>query len=396
MPWVSGGAVALAGLLGAIAFLLFAAFTGSQEISRLQAGVILPENDEIAKQAISMLGSLESIESICDFVYTDMESAKEKMKTGELDLLLVVPEQFVSGIINGTNEPVTIVFPNENGIEEQIFKELADAGAKTLGSAQAGIYAADQFCILKGTPETIKGAEDWLNRQYLKYSLDRTVYFRDRRVSAFGDVSGTVHYGAAAAVLFLLFCGIPAAELFQEYNVSCREKLNLLGIGRGKRTAARAAAMWLLLLVSAAVLAVFLFLLSWIGGWQESLFRIGAEAAPGLGEQGMGGVFTVAAVFFAAASLITLCYRAVGTGMGGRMALFGLTAGMMFLSGGFLPEVFLPESFRKLSPFLPTSILMDGVKGLFLPESIWEKGVAAGLLGLAALILACAGKGERQ
>ena len=39
-----------------------------------------------------------------------------------------IPEDFIGGIIDGSNRPVRILFPGPMGVEEQIFKELADAG----------------------------------------------------------------------------------------------------------------------------------------------------------------------------------------------------------------------------------------------------------------------------
>ena len=76
------------------------------------------------------------------------------------------------------------------------------------------------------------------------------------------------------------------------------------------------------------------------------------------------------------------------------MALFGLTAGMMFFSGGFLPEVFLPESFRRIAEFLPTTILMDGIKRFFLPGEAWRNVFSTVLTGAIAFALSCIGKGE--
>lgn len=255
LPWSALGAAALAGLLGAAALFASQVLSGSREITRLQVGVILPENGGAARQAVSMLGSLESVETICDFVYVGEDEGIARTESGDLDCLMAVPENFVGSIMDGSNEPVTILFDGQPGLEERIFQELTRAGAETLGSAQAGIYAADRYCILLGTPETIPAAEQWLNERYLAYGLDRTVYFRNRQVSAFGEVSAVCHYGAAAAVFGLLLCGIPAAGLFRRENPALREKLTLAGIGRVRQTAGAVTGMWLLLAASAAAVA---------------------------------------------------------------------------------------------------------------------------------------------
>lgn len=48
--------------------------------------------------------------------------------------------------------------------------------------------------------------------------------------------------------------------------------------------------------------------------------------------------------------------------MGGILLLFVMVTVLHFLSGGFLPQVFLPEQIREAAPFLPSHILMEGVK----------------------------------
>lgn len=51
-------------------------------------------------------------------------------------------------------------------------------------------------------------------------------------------------------------------------------------------------------------------------------------------------------VCLGAASLVVFLYQAAGSLMGGVMLLFLAVTAMHFLSGGFLPLVFLPTTFR--------------------------------------------------
>ena len=59
---------------------------------------------------------------------------------------------------------------------------------------------------------------------------------------------------------------------------------------------------------------------------------------------------------------MVVLYQAAGSLMGGVMLLFLAVTAMHFLSGGFLPLVFLPTTFRAAAPFLPTYVLMEGMK----------------------------------
>ena len=118
-----------------------------------------------------------------------------------------------------------------------------------------------------------------------------------------------------------------------------------------------------------------------------------------MGEKSRGTVFfrigLAAAVFAASASLIVLCYSLSGTLIGGMMVLFLGTCGMMVISGGFLPEVFLPQSFQKLSGYLPTTILLSGIKGFFQSGENWSLIVRLWAVSAGSLVIAGIRKGGR-
>lgn len=394
LPWTAAGAMVLAGLLGAIALFAVRTLEGGEELNKLKVGVILPEEDALAKKVVSMLGSLESVENICQFVFVGLEEGQTRMKDGELACLMAVPDNFVGSIIDGSNKPVTILFDGPLGVEEQIFKELTEAGAETLSSAQAGIYAANRMHGLYGIPADIQEAENYLNARYLGYSMDRSIHFRSLRVLAAGDIPLAYHYAAAGMVFLLLFSGIPASRLFAGESQAKREKLYLLGIRRGGWTAGKAAAMMALLLAALATVAAVI-----AAAVQTGIFS-GEEIIKELTEKSRGTMLYRTILFtgilFTASSLIVLCYSLSGTGLGGMMLLFLGSCIMMVFSGGVLPQVFLPESFRTAAACLPTTLLMDGVKQFFQSGSDWKLLAALLGTGLAALTAAGLLKEGRQ
>ena len=73
-----------------------------------------------------------------------------------------IPEGMIRGIMDGTNPPVHILLP-KNSLEAIVFKELTMAGARTLGAAQAGIYAGDS--LLAAVLEMATKKENGGNRE---------------------------------------------------------------------------------------------------------------------------------------------------------------------------------------------------------------------------------------
>lgn len=330
-------------LAGTIAFSAGKMLYGDRALGKIQVGVSIPENDSLAKMAMNMVSSLDSVGSLCEFVYLEEGEGRRRLERGEIFALMELPQGLLEGIMDGSNIPVTITFPEHSGLEASVFRELTEAGTSILGTAQAAIYATDDYLREHRLESSIGRAEKDLNTIFMRYALSREGYFRTERISAAGDVTTAVYYGISAVVLILLLLGIPAAPIVRPYQRAVEQKLTLKGIGRVKRTAVRTAALTTLLL-SASFLP-FLYFLS------KGYFAAGAEAAAGW-----------IIVCLAAAGWILFLYELCGNTTASILLLFFSTAVMLFVSGNIIPAVFLPESVNGLGNFTPVTFLSDAIR----------------------------------
>ena len=422
LPQLLAGVVVLLFLTGTTALFASRALYGEQA-GRIPVGVVLPDEELLAKKALSMIASLDSVNSLCDFLYLDRAGAMEGLKAGKLSAVMDVPEGLVRGIMEGTNVPVRIIFPQEAGVESRIFQELTDAGAGTLSAAQAGIYAGNQLCRSYGLESRIPLLEADLNRIFLSYSLPREDYFRHSLVNATGDLTTAAFYAASAYVLVLLLGAVPVSGYLLPSPVVLARKLRMAGVGSLSQVLARTAGLGVLLLagslelfLAAAALGVWGSL---AGGWssQSEAGTGGSRAGAGGGQSGAGGwnllseaapwdsladklllAAALVLVCLAAAALVVLVYRLAGNLLGGILLLFLLATAQHFLAGGYLPLVFLPATVKGLAPLLPSGILMDGA-GMMLTAR-WNPAVfgrlAMLLAGAVALAALCQKGGERE
>lgn len=345
LPLFLTGAIMLAALLSIIALLAGKALYGEGAVGRIQVGVILPPEDYLSEQAVRALGSMESVESICDFQYVTEEEGEKGLKDGSLAALLIVPENFVTGIIDGTNQPIDTVLREPLSLESLALKEITSAGARTLSTAQAAIYAADELCILENQRDFIPQTEAELNRIYMNYSLNRDVYFMENKVSAAGDIGAVEYFAMSGAVLLLIFCGIPASPLMGKRSKVFCQKLKFLGIGNKAYITGEILSVWMLLLaVCITVAAVCLY--KGIIQWEAAVMQ--------------WSVFLL--VSLAAAAIITAVYEGAGSQIPAMMILFWGGILMAFLCGGILPSSFLPEGVKTVGNFLPFKPMMDGVQ----------------------------------
>lgn len=369
LPRLFAGAIVLVAILGTIAFSAGKYLYHDKAVSRITIGVVLPEEDSLAETAMRMLSSLESVKSVCDIEYIDEATGREGLKAGRLHALMVVPDGFIADIITGVNTPVIIVLSDNPGVETMIFRELVDSGVRTLAVAQASIYAADELCIRYQMAGSMSQVEDELNRIYFTYSLPRIDYFRNQKVSAAEDVTMMQYYGISAMVLFLFFCGIPLAPFCKAEKPAMIQKLELIGINRGMQILAK--------IISVTVLIVFV-----------SALGIGALSFMDFVELKLIYIPVLILVCMTAAAVIVSVYMLMDNPIAGVMCLFWLTVIMLFLSGGFVPSVFLPDAVRQLKYFVPATYLADLLKVFIGGKLSWPSVLGSFLWGLGFYIVA--------
>ena len=212
LPYFLAGLAVMALLIGTAAFSASRVLYGDRSLQKIEVGVVLPKDDALSEKITKMIASLDSVESLCEFSYLERDEAFRQMKGGEVQAVLEVPSGMASGILDGTNQPATIWFPDESGLEASVFRELAESGSSVLGTSQAAIYAADECLNLQGAAEQISVAERDLNRIFLKYAMNREALYRKKTVSAAGDVSTAVFYGISGIVFLMILTGIPSAS----------------------------------------------------------------------------------------------------------------------------------------------------------------------------------------
>lgn len=360
LPYLLAGAAALALFAGAAAFSAGKLLYAGEAVGRIRVGVAVPSSDQTSKWLMSMVSSLESVSSLCEFEYVEEEEGRKQLRQGEIYALMLLPDGLVQGIVDGSNEPVTVLFPESAGLEAAVFRELTDAGAGILRTAQAAIYAADELLYESGKEELVPEAERELNSTYMKYALSRSVYFKPEKVSAAGDIGMGTYYGISAAAAVLLLLGIPAAGYIRPLSPVMEGKLALIGMGRPLRLAARTLCLgFLFAAVTAAPWALCLSL---------GLLEAEALSAP---------VWLLACT--AAAGWVILVYELCRSTLAGICVLFITTAVMVFMAGGIVPSVFLPQAVQAAGRFTPAAVLMDALRWMVSGEgAAWPADFSAG------------------
>ena len=314
------------------------------DFSGITLAVTGPQGDDTGAALEKILGSMQDVRRYATLRQMSWEEAAAALDAGEVTAVLVLPERFVGGVLDGTNPDVTLVVSGDRPLEALLTAWVGESAAQLLTGAQRGIYAVLELYPGEQASElSWEQVKNGVNLAYVSHVLNRQELFRMRSLQAAGSMELGMHY-ALSLVIFLamalppLFCPMLRQEL-----LPFRRRLRSLGHGAGIQYAGCFAACWSVVFLLTAVP------LRYLTG------HVPADAA-------------VLALFAAGWGCLLCLLTRSASGCGGA-AVAGAVA-LVFLSGGILPSPLLPQLVRTLGAVSPVGMLRQL---LYAPLSQWSR-----------------------
>ena len=350
------GAIALIFLVSAIAFYgneyLYGGIASEAEGMNFKLGVVIYDTSTIASTVTDTITGMSEVSDTISFVFTDEDNAMNMLENGELIAVMVIPEDTVEGILHGANNPIQVIFPENSGYEAIILKEITDAAATLLSSAQAGIYSIYDFYYDHDAYSYKQAALDRMNMKYINFAATGISMFDENSVTATGSVPLMTYYISGALVLFMLLLGI-----------NCYSHLNRMSPDASKRLAISGCP--LILQGLADYISIVVIMLATIGIIIIPTVIIMGICGITLSATGVLALFLIIPVFILLASaMIYLISQLTLQNMNRIMITFFTSLAMCFISGCFIPSVMLPETLQTVSRFFPAHYMMKLAAGL--------------------------------
>ncbi len=339
-----------------------------EAVRRMKIGVVSGEGEQMTRLLLSFVGEMESFEESILFEQMEEEQAKEAVADGEIYAAVFLQEGVLESILNGTNTPARIVLGHAySRMETALFEEVAQAGNRLLEVAQAGIYAADEFCESNGHTELIAEAEMQLNRAYLDYALGRDSVFKMQEVTAMGKTGPVAYYSISLVLVFLSFAGM----MLGRYTTVKRNAFSGLLAAKGLPFFCQYFAE------SVAFSGVFaLFGLLFLG--PALLFAMYTENRMNLSITGMiflfFGIFVMGTFLHLLTDILGNETGGIGIGLGAQFFL-------VYAGGLLLPSAFLPKAVENIGKYLPHTIWFQSVLAILNGQSF------SGFLGKFLIVL---------
>lgn len=356
LPHIVVGALTLCFIIGIISFSASKMLYDKKDKNRVNIAVSMPEDEQSAKFMISILKDMKSIKENCNFIQVNNEDAAYKMvEEAEAYGAIIIPSHFASDIMDGTNTPATVLLPNKSSIEAMLIKDLIDGGTKSLTSAQAGIYAVTYSYEEVYHERITKALQDSINIKYFDHTLARESYFNHKKISATGELTLIEYYISSGLIFFMLLLGMVFSKVLSPSNDAFYEKLKSYGISKAIVTITRIISVLVVyMIIAISGFCIYIGISKYLGN-DIIIFKI-------------RDYLLLMFVILCVVSFIVCIFTITDSQISGALLLFTSTLVMNFISGGFIPTVFLPKPVQSLAPYMLTNVLSKLIGSIFLDE----------------------------
>lgn len=346
IPHILAGAIALSIVIGAIAFCAGKMIYINENDVTVDIAYSLEDDSRMTEMVIGMLKSSDSISSVCNFIQTTEAESMELLKNNRILAAITIPAGFMNSLMTGKNYSIRISLPIRLSLYSIILVELSKAVETTLDAAQAGVYTLHDFYKEQNALQYEKEANLALNSLYLTKAFDRSSIFQSHTVSATGSLSVTEYYICAGIVILILMLGTTFVHSVQANSNIMNLKLRQAGIGNQHIVLSKiiSIALTLFLLLYGSIL--ILFILERLNIFSIT-FRLSAAW------------INTAVISLCAASVIVFIIFLSNGRTNGMFLLFLLITVMCFISGCFVPELFLPDILKSISDYLPSTHILS-------------------------------------
>ena len=354
LPHIVVGALALCFIIGILSFSASKILYDKKDKNKVNIAISMPEDERSAKFMISIVKDMKSVKENCNFIQVNNEEAAYKMvEKGDVYGAIIIPKHFVHDIMDGTNTPATVLLPNKSSIEVMLIKDLIDGGTKSLASAQAGIYAITYEYENAYHERLTKALQDSINIKYFDHTLARESYFNHKEISSTGELTTIEYYICSGLVFFMLLLGMVFSKALSPRNNTFYEKLKQYRISGEIIILARIISVFVMYMII-AISGFFIYAgISKYLGTDIAIFKI-------------RDYLLLMFVILCVVSFIVCIFTITESQISGSLLLFISTLVMNFISGGFIPTVFLPKPVQSLAPYMLTNVLSKQIGSIFI------------------------------
>lgn len=370
-------------LVGLTSDILMKQADSENESNRLEIALVLPDKSDSATEMLfSYVGEIDTVKGLCKLTHMDAKTAFEKLKKGEIFSILTIPDNFLDNMIAGHQTPVEIILARSGrNTSSAFFRELLIAASNDLGACEAGIYAVGDTLLKFGYGDDAYKFQDELGEFYVSYALERSIYFKNRPVTAAGHITMIGFYICSGIMMILLFCSITCGDLLKRDSaclITALHRQNISGVCH-------------ILFKLTGISLVFDLIVTGLYGFLCLVSIRFPEFKKFLPQWGIGELLVLFLIIFSIFTFVTLIYELSNSISTGSIIIFLLSVLFLFIAGSIMPLALLPKGIQQLSVLSPVTYWQNALQhiymGVIYPIDIFAVTIVAVIMVTASGII---------
>lgn len=319
----------------------------------IRVGLVINDSSQGMETAFKHVSAIDTVGRICSFENMEEKEAEELLEKGELDCVIILPENFYRDINTGINTPATVLFSEKGRLGSYVFREFMEDGVVSMiDSAESGIYAVTEASFTYGMKISREEMEYLLTKAYALEIFGRGSYFDEHIISPFGEIDIVDYYCLSALFLILLLLGLYFGYLYSGGDDLIEKKLIVYGVGSVKISLVRTAIMATVLMLVCYLYSAVGFLLFLAEGKGRWIFILS----------------DLPVLFFICMSIagfFNLVYSVGRNPYVSRRMLLIMVIILVILSGAVIPLAFLPTAAERVFSLLPGYLWFSCIADVF-------------------------------
>lgn len=170
--------------------------------------VVDNENSFLSRMLIKKVTKEKTLSDLITFKTMNLELAKKELEDGKLTAILVIPENFSTGLMYMENYPLNIILDKNDILSSYLIENICSSFSEYITSVE--VSAASLYGILIEQGISVKEAasvNDAASYELISLALDRKNFFEFIENEEIPSVSSIFYHIVAVEILIIFFIG---------------------------------------------------------------------------------------------------------------------------------------------------------------------------------------------
>lgn len=321
-------------------------FVFDREIfSNVKVAYYVNTNDELGKNQIDIIKEMDSIKESATLMSVESEEAGMGMLADkEIAAFLVVPGNFVSDM--GSEESaIRVYFNDDDSFESYLVNDIVMIISKLYGTARTTVFSYRTIAVDKGfEDELVKKGYNSLNARLFTDVFARTAGYDIETIDSDGAYSLEQNFTCSMILLVMFLMCFQLISYYKGHNSAYKMIQRMSGVSKFKLSVSS------ILCATGLLYLLYIFIFILLG-----LFNRGTK---------ISSVITIIPILVLVAGIAFLLSELIDSEQVIDLVIFLGVVVLIYLAGGFIPLLLMPEFMRDVAAFNPMTYLLKFMIGL--------------------------------